>query len=288
VSLAVPVPASPSALRPGWLRPAALGLAAAIHAVLLGAFLLVAEEPEAMEETSYNVSFVREGEAAPAMQTDSDPDEDVEKALSEATQAAADASSEEAPKAKQVKSETPLALEAPKIAAADAVTLEKTDKRDDDPDKPTLQPKIDKAKVEQAQQIEATLTEKVGVERRVATEAADAMVAAASTERSGATDGRNTAMSAAAALRYSAKVRREIQRRMFYPRDARGYGVSGSAVVVFTIGADGRVIERHINRSTGNAALDRAALAILDAVVAPPPPLGRFPGKTTVKFVYQH
>jgi periplasmic protein TonB len=65
---------------------------------------------------------------------------------------------------------------------------------------------------------------------------------------------------------------------------ATGVGVAGAASVVFTVDADGRIIERRIERSTGSEELDRAALAMMDAVAAPPPPLGRFLGRTTIKF----
>ncbi|MTV31586.1 TonB family protein, partial [Rhodoblastus acidophilus] len=52
----------------------------------------------------------------------------------------------------------------------------------------------------------------------------------------------------------------------------------------FTIGPSGRVVSQAITRSSGHAALDAAARAILSAVQAPPPPGGRFSTNTIIRF----
>jgi len=273
------------ALRPAWLRPAAIGAAAAVHLAVLGAFLS-REEPAAAPFDSYDVALVQEGEAAPQAATEATPDEQTPDANSTISQAAAEAQMEEAPKVQRQVAESPLAVERPQVAAPDAIAIAQIDKRKDDPDKPRLKEKVEAQKDEQYP-TEETPTDKTGEVRRTASAAADALTAAAAAERSGVEDGRN-ARSAASRARYGAKVLAELHRHMFYPREARAAHVTGHAVVVFTVGAEGRIVERRIERSAGSAALDQAALAMLDAVVAPPPPLGRFLGKTTIRFDIKH
>ncbi len=269
-------------LRPAWLRPTAAGAGLAAHIAVAGLFLAI-EEPQQSAFDSYDVSLVQEGEATPQAQTESTPDEQVEHAEATVSQAAAEAQQEEAPRLKQLASDTPLALEKPLIVAPDAIALAQVEKRLNDPEKPTLKPKIEKTKVKQEATPDEATPDKVGLVRRTAQAAAEASEAAAAAERAGAAEGRNAASSASKA-RYGAKVLTEIHRHMFYPRGARAAGATGWAVVIFTIGAEGRIIERKIERSAGSEELDRAALAMLDAVNAPPPPAGRFFGKTTIKF----
>jgi len=270
------------ALRPGWLRPAALAAALAAHGALVGSFLVFGEPPSAAYD-SYDISYVQEGEAAPAAQADSTPDEQMDNAQSTIAQAAAEAQADEAPKVNTLAKTAPLALEKPETLAPDAIVLAQVKKREEDPLDPTQRPQTEPLKPEQEQRPDDTPTEKVAAERHVATEAAEAIAAAAAAERNGTNDARNVVSSAARA-RYGAKVLAEIQKHMFYPRPARSAGVTGAASIVFTVGAEGRIVERRIERSTGNAELDHAALAMMDAVIAPPPPLGRFLGKTTIRF----
>jgi protein TonB len=54
--------------------------------------------------------------------------------------------------------------------------------------------------------------------------------------------------------------------------------------VAFTVGPSGRVVSQSITRSSGNAALDNAAHAIVSAVSAPPPPGGTFLTRTNIRF----
>lgn len=268
-------------LRPAWLRPAALGAGLAAHLAVASLFMAF-EEPEQSSVDSYDVSYVQEGEATQA-QAESTPDEQVENAQAQVSQAAAEASQEEAPRVKQQASDTPLALERPEVLAPDAIALAQVEKRLEDPEKPTLRPKTEKTKTEQEETPDETQPDKVGVVRRTAQAAAEAAVAAAAAERVGAAEGRNASASASRA-HYGAKVLAEIHRHMFYPRGARASNVTGAVVVVFVVGAEGKIVERRIERSSGNDELDRAALGMLDAAKAPPPPAGRFFGKTTIRF----
>ena len=54
--------------------------------------------------------------------------------------------------------------------------------------------------------------------------------------------------------------------------------------VAFTVGPSGRGISQSVTRSSGNAALDSAAHAILSAIHTPPPPGGRFSTSTNLRF----
>lgn len=49
-----------------------------------------------------------------------------------------------------------------------------------------------------------------------------------------------------------------------YPREARLEGAEGEALVAISIGRDGRVLSRSLARTAGSAALDRAALDLID------------------------
>jgi protein TonB len=83
---------------------------------------------------------------------------------------------------------------------------------------------------------------------------------------------------------FAALVAAEINRRKFFPAAAREAQASGSVGVAFTIGPAGLVVNQSITRSSGNAALDGAARAILSALRTPPPPSGRFSASTSIRF----
>lgn len=83
---------------------------------------------------------------------------------------------------------------------------------------------------------------------------------------------------------YAALLAAEIRRRTFYPAAARASGESGSVGVAFTVGPSGRVGGLSITSSSGNAALDGAALSILRAIHTPPPPGGYFSASTSIRF----
>ena len=83
---------------------------------------------------------------------------------------------------------------------------------------------------------------------------------------------------------YGALLISQIRSHKFYPESARERGVSGNAVVAFTVGAGGGINAVSIVQSSGSADLDAAARQIVRAVSAPPPPGGAFSASTTIRF----
>jgi protein TonB len=75
-----------------------------------------------------------------------------------------------------------------------------------------------------------------------------------------------------AAKQWAAAIKGQIERAKRYPSNAGG--ASGSAVVVLTVGNDGRLVGVSVSASSGNRALDRAAV---DAVRR----AGQFPAAPT-------
>lgn len=75
-----------------------------------------------------------------------------------------------------------------------------------------------------------------------------------------------------AAQQWAAAIKGQIERAKRYPSNAGG--ASGSAVVVLTVGNDGRLVGVSVSASSGNRALDRAAV---DAVRR----AGQFPAAPT-------
>jgi len=74
-----------------------------------------------------------------------------------------------------------------------------------------------------------------------------------------------------------------IQRNKRYPAAARARGDQGVAQVFFSLDRQGRLVDSHIQRSSGVAALDEEALALLRRVQPFPSPPASFPGeKVTV------
>ncbi|MEI9430089.1 energy transducer TonB family protein [Mesorhizobium sp. Cs1299R1N3] len=63
-----------------------------------------------------------------------------------------------------------------------------------------------------------------------------------------------------------------INRHKRYPSAAKSRRAQGNANVAFTVDASGRVISAHVVRSSGDAELDRAALAVLQGATVPAPP----------------
>ncbi|TIS88049.1 MAG: energy transducer TonB, partial [Mesorhizobium sp.] len=67
-----------------------------------------------------------------------------------------------------------------------------------------------------------------------------------------------------------------INRHKRYPSAAKSRRAQGNVNVTFTMDPSGRVLSARVVRSSGDAELDRAALAVLQGatVPAPPPELG--------------
>jgi TonB family protein len=71
-----------------------------------------------------------------------------------------------------------------------------------------------------------------------------------------------------------------------YPAIAKAQGVTGTAVVLATIGPDGKVISAHIDQSTGNTMLDNAALDAAKASGFQPPIINGKPATETYRLIY--
>ncbi|PWB88435.1 energy transducer TonB [Methylosinus sporium] len=268
-------------LRPRWLRPVAGAAPPLAYLAIFGLLAMTTVEPPSAASDSFDLAYVQDGDAAQQASADTAPDELARNMDSTLAQEAAEAQMAEAPKASAPDAPTALAMAAPKIRAPDALELPEDEPRDEER-KPTLEQRREHS----SEQAPAPTAD--GKVQREATAAAQASEASASSaDRAGALDGRKTP-SGATRARYGARVLAEIQKHMFYPPQARRSGVKGAAIVTFTVGADGHMIERKIVKSAGDDALDHAALAMVEATVAPPPPAGRFQGKTTIRFDIRH
>lgn len=71
-----------------------------------------------------------------------------------------------------------------------------------------------------------------------------------------------------------------------YPDIAREQGVQGTAIVLATIGPDGRVLSVAVDQSTGNRQLDNAAVAAARASRFAPPEIDGKPATETYRIVY--
>jgi TonB family protein len=71
-----------------------------------------------------------------------------------------------------------------------------------------------------------------------------------------------------------------------YPAIAKAQGVTGTAVVLATIGPDGKVVSAHIDQSTGNTMLDNAALDAAKESGFQPPIINGKPATETYRLVY--
>ena len=83
---------------------------------------------------------------------------------------------------------------------------------------------------------------------------------------------------------YGATLKAEINRHKIYPAAARDRRASGIALVTFSIGPSGRVSAASIARSSGDSALDAAALQAVRSASPPPPPHGQFSGRIAIDF----
>ena len=257
---AVSPPRAAPALRPPWLRPAALALILAAHA----AALLVVK-PEADPTTqldSMEVGLVPLGDA----DEDQKPQEEIKPAEAPPPPAAAPQPAElTAPPPETLAPEAPpLPLAKPKpVVKPKAPVKPVVEEEDEEPSPAELRRERRKRELE-------------AQKRREAQEARQEA-------RRGAAQGaaRASGMSAAS---YAGLVVAELNRRKFFPAAARAEGATGAVGVAFTIGPSGRVVSQSITRSSGSDALDGAARAILAALHVPPPPGGRFSTATSIRF----
>lgn len=253
------------AVRPLWLRPAALVLALALHvaaAAFVAARVLPASPIDAIE-----VTLVAQGDA---------PEE--KQALDEVKPA--EVPPPPPPPTAQAAPE--LAAPAPLVEAPQAVPLPVAT--------PEPQPvATPKPPVVVEQKVDRPTPTELQERRRLQVEAAERRrkaQAAQQAERLGAEQAR-AAANAASRASYAALLSAEINRHKIYPPAARAAGVTGSVGVAFTVGPSGEIVGYAITRSSGSAALDGAVEAMMAAVRAPPPPDGFFRTATTVNFSIQ-
>jgi protein TonB len=114
--------------------------------------------------------------------------------------------------------------------------------------------------------------EKAAPPKTVAAASADARPAA----KTAAPKSAQSASRSGDSSKWDSRLRSWINRHTRYPSAARAQRAEGSAYVTFTVDSSGRVLSARLTRSSGNAALDRAALSVLQGatVPAPPPELG--------------
>ncbi|TIN30442.1 MAG: energy transducer TonB [Mesorhizobium sp.] len=114
--------------------------------------------------------------------------------------------------------------------------------------------------------------EKAAPPKTVAAPSADAKPAA----RTAAPKSAQSASRSGDSSKWDSRLGAWIKRHTRYPRSAKARGVEGRPYVAFTVDSSGRVLSARLSRSSGDADLDRAALAVLQGatVPAPPPELG--------------
>lgn len=103
----------------------------------------------------------------------------------------------------------------------------------------------------------------------------------AASKKSGGGAGKKNDGGSAAASKYPGLVQAKVTRAAKYPSKARGD--AGEALVSFTVGASGTVTKVALARSSGNDALDHAALAAVDRA-APFPPIPEAAGRSSWSF----
>jgi protein TonB len=263
---AEPFAAAPAAIRPVWLRPLALGLILALHAAL---FFEFRAQPQALAPLdTVDVTLVPLGDSA------------VDQQKIEETQPLPP------PPPAPPAVETPPELSAPppQVVAPEAVPLPA------EPPKPVVKPKVQKPVLEKPsrptaeelrqEKYEKNLKIQEAAERRRKEKAQQAQQEA----RRGAAGGAVAGAGGMSSGSYAVLLAAELRRHTFYPAAARAVGATGSVGVAFTVGPSGRVISQSVTRSSGNAALDSAARAIMSAIHTPPPPGGRFSTSTNLRF----
>jgi periplasmic protein TonB len=257
------IAAAPAAIRPVWLRPVALGLIFALHTVLFLEFK--AQAPALAPLDAVDVTLVPLGDSV-------------------ADQQKIEESQPEPPPAPPPAVETPpeLAAPPPAVVAPEAIPLPAEPPKPLERPKPVVKPKPAEKParpVELRQQKQEEKKAQEAAERRRIDKAQKAQQQA----RRGAAEGGAKAGGMSSAS-YAVLLAAELRRHSFYPAAARAAGATGSVGVAFTVGPSGRVISQSVTRSSGNAALDGAAHAIMSAIHTPPPPGGRFSTSTNLRF----
>ncbi|MCR9255326.1 MAG: TonB family protein [Alphaproteobacteria bacterium] len=83
---------------------------------------------------------------------------------------------------------------------------------------------------------------------------------------------------------YLTTLRLWLEKHKEYPRRAMQRRQEGTAILAFVVGADGAVISRELNRSSGFSLLDREVMAMIErAQPLPPPPKGLGQNQLAVK-----
>jgi len=252
------IAAAPAAIRPVWLRPVALGLIFVLHTVL---FLEFKAQPPALAPLdAVDVTLVPLGDSVADQQK-------IEESQPEPPPAP--------PPAVVAPEAIPLPAEPPKPPEMVKPT---------EPAKPAVKPKPAEkpARTEVRQQKQEEKKAQEAAERRRIDKAQKAQQQA----RRGAAEGGAKAGGMTSAS-YAVLLAAELRRHTFYPAAARAVGATGSVGVAFTVGPSGRVISQSVTRSSGNAALDSAAHAIMSAIHTPPPPGGRFSTSTNLRFNFR-
>lgn len=262
---AQPFVAGQAAIRPVWLRPLALGLILALHA---GLFFEFKAQPQVFAPLdTVDVTLVPLGDSAADQQK-------VEESQPEPPSA---------PSPPAVETPPELSAPPPLVVAPEAVPLPA------EPPRPVVKPRPEKPALQKPRRpTEAESRQQKRDENRKFQEAAerrrkDRAREAQQEARRGAAGGRAKAVGMSSAA-YALLLSAELRRHTFYPAAARAVGATGSVGVAFTVGPSGRVISQSVTRSSGNAALDSAAHAIMSAVHTPPPPGGRFSTSTNLRF----
>lgn len=251
-------PAGPVSVRPIWLRPAALACILALHAGVI--FFVAGRAAPLTPLDAVEVTLEPQGDSA----EDQVKQEEVTPA-------------ELPPPAAPAAEQAELTAPPPEVIGPEAIPLPVEKPR------PIVKPKA-KPAVEEPDHNEPTPAE-LQAQKRRSQEAAErrrkAQEARMAQRRGVANAAREAGMSRG---NYAGLLAAELRRRQFYPAAARAQGATGSVGVAFTVGPSGRVVSQSITNSSGSAALDGAARAMMSAVHTPPPPGGSFSTSTTIRF----
>jgi protein TonB len=286
--------AAAARLRPLWLRPAVLLVVVATHAAALTSFARVRND-QITVLSDIAVQIVPEGETV--TETSSVPTPDVAPVVTAdpAVLASPMPAPQDAPDIQQARKETErkaampeIMTPLPKVVSEDAPPLpveqpktqpvEKPDATATKPAEATKEIEVQEASSRAALRAETVADAEMHARQQASLTQLGAPAIRAGVEN-GAGDAPRMSLSA-----YGALVSAEVNRRKFYPPDARGTGAVGNVGVVFTVGSAGTVTSHSITRTSGNAAIDAAVHTIMAAVQLPVPPGGQFVGSITIKF----